>query len=136
MAGRKPKPHHLKLVTGDPGKRGVGPAPVDLDGEVRRPRLLDKRRPHMKRARELWEEKAPTLIALRILNQITATQFGNWCELQARYEYDPEVFNASMLSQLRSLGACYGLDYVAWEKVSAGKQEGEEDPTAAYFAGG
>jgi hypothetical protein len=136
MAGRKPKPHHLKVVTGNPGRRPMGAAPAELPGAIERPRLLGKRKPHMKRARELWAEKAPTLTALRILNPITATQFGNWCELQARYEHDPTEFNASMLAQLRALGACYGLDYIAWEKVSAGKQEEERDPTADYFAAG
>ncbi|MBA2670569.1 MAG: hypothetical protein H0U67_09375 [Gemmatimonadetes bacterium] len=128
MAGRKKKPRHLKLVTNKPGK-GIQPPPVELTGEVRRPKMLDRR----KRARELWEEKSPTLIRLGILNPITVTQFGNWCEMQARYERRPAEFNASMLAQLRALGSCYGLDYIAWEKVSAGKEEGERDPTADYF---
>jgi hypothetical protein len=132
MPGRKPKPHHLKLVTGRPGK-GLQPPPVALAGEVKRPRLLAKRKPHMKRARELWDEKAPTLQRLGILNPITVTEFGNWCELQARYESDPTAFNASMIAQMRALGSCYGLDYIAWEKVSAGKQGESTDPADAYF---
>ncbi len=135
MPGRKKKPHHLKLVTAKPGK-GVQPPPAELAGDVEMPALLRKRKRHMNRAREIWREKAPTLVSLKILNPVTATQFGNWCELQARYESDPDSFNAAMLGQLRSLGACYGLDYVAWEKVSAGKGEEQSDPTEAYFNAG
>jgi hypothetical protein len=100
------------------------------------PPLLLGDSPHMERARELWDEKVPTLLALRIINPITATQFGNWCELQARYEYDPTGFNAALLSQLRNLGASYGLDAISWERVSAGRQEENDDPTAGYFATG
>lgn len=132
MPGRKKSPHHLKLVTGKSG-RGVQPPPAEVAGEVAMPRLLHKRKPHMKRARELWKEKAATLIKLKILNPITATSFGNWCEMQARYESDPGSFTASMHGQLRALGGCFGMDYISWEKVSAGKQEEDADPAAGYF---
>lgn len=99
------------------------------------PRLLSTgSASHMDRARELWREKSPVLIRLAILNPITATQFGNWCEMQARFESAPADFNASMLSQLRALGACYGMDYIAWEKVSAGKGEEKRDPAEGFFA--
>jgi hypothetical protein len=140
MPGRKPKPYHLKIVSGNPGRRPLHGPPAAVPGAVERPPLLRRRKAepdHMTRARELWAEKAPTLVRLEILNPVTATGFGNWCELQARYEVDPAAFTAAQLAQLRALGSCYGLDAIAWEKVSAGRDDAaSDDPAAEFFTAG
>lgn len=134
MANR-PKPHHLKAVTGNPGRRPLGEAPAKVPGEVMMPPLLVAGEfAHVERARALWDAHAPTLIALEILQPMTAAMFGNWCEMQARYEADPTEFTAALMGQLRYLASSFGLDAVSWEKLTAGKGESDDsNPAAAYF---
>lgn len=130
MPGRKPTPHYMKAVTGNPGKRPMGDPPAKVAGEVSMPPLLVAGEfEHVERARQLWEFHAPTLIALEILNPLTAAMFGNWCEMQARYESAPAAFTAALMGQLRYLASSFGLDAVSWEKLTAGKgkDEGEDD---------
>lgn len=134
MANRK-TPHHLKVVKGNPGRRPLGKAPAKAKGTVAMPPLLVRGEfPGAQRARELWDELIPVLTAHNLVNAATAYEFGNWCHMQAAHEHNPGETTAAMISQRRSLGSSFGLDAISWERLTAGKDDGDdEDPAAAYF---
>jgi P27 family predicted phage terminase small subunit len=80
MAGRRPKPTHLKLLQGNPGKRPINahepkppleilPVPAELSG----------------RAKEEWERMAQPLAQLGLLSSIDGAAFAAYCTLAARW---------------------------------------------------
>lgn len=81
MAGRTPKPTALKLVTGNPGKRGINkqePDPTYLH-DLTPPGWLDEP------AAEVWDEVAPKLRAARVLTEIDVQALAMGCVAIAQY---------------------------------------------------
>lgn len=82
MAGRRPTPTNLKLVTGNPGKRKLNdqePEP-DLLSDLSPPEWLSEG------ARAVWDREAPEQRKNLLLTVLDVTAFGRWCEDQAGYE--------------------------------------------------
>ncbi|MDQ3275179.1 MAG: P27 family phage terminase small subunit [Actinomycetota bacterium] len=127
MRGRKPKPTHLKIVTGNPGRRKINTREPVPTGPVVRPAFLVGRRA------EIWDEYAPALVALKVLSPIDAHTFATWCCLAAELEEDPAGMLAARISQMRALASSFGLDASARARLGLNGKEKDEDPAAAYF---
>lgn len=131
MPGRKAIPPALKLIKGNPGKRAVPEPAPPPPGEVVPPAHLKDR------ARDIWDEKAPTLVDLGILNPLGVEMFAVWCELAALFENGPLTYNAALLSQWRGLGSSFGMDAASYQKLHGGSgKQAPKDPAEAFFASG
>lgn len=82
--GRKPKPTNLKLVEGNPGKRALTkdePEPEQVTRVPAPPKRLSTG------AKAVWREEAPALVKMKLLSVADLRTFGNYCELQSRFEF-------------------------------------------------
>jgi P27 family predicted phage terminase small subunit len=85
MKGRKPLPAHLKVVSGNPGRRPIKdavepeivapPCPEHLSGE----------------ARAEWGRIVPELMALRLLSQMDMAALAMYCQCYGRWQYAEQV---------------------------------------------
>lgn len=80
MAGRKPKPSHLKLLQGNPGKRPLNTAEPKPPAELPNPpaHLSDA-------AKEEWERMGQQLLRLGLLTSIDRSAFAAYCVVWARW---------------------------------------------------
>lgn len=126
--GRKPKPAHLKVVTGNPGKRPPKedvPAP---EGEVVRPDFLKHRE------LELWNEYAPRCIEMGVLTPADELSFANWCVLQAEFETQKARMPAAMIAQLRIYAETFCMTAPARAKNGTGREKPKaKSKAASYF---
>lgn len=104
MKGRLPKPSALKEIMGNPGHRSLNENEPQPQGAVIRPRFLKRR------ARRLWDECAPPLIACNVLKATDVHTLAAWCCLTAELEADPDRMAASRIAQMRALAASLGMD--------------------------
>lgn len=78
MAGRKPKPTHLKIVQGNPGKRGLNrKEPHAEAGIPPAPSWLSDK------AKSAWDEVAPLLQAMGVLTVADGMALQGLCEAHA-----------------------------------------------------
>lgn len=128
MAGRRPKPTLLKLVTGNPGKRPLPESePTPPDGEIVRPRFLKYR------AKELWEDRAPIYIAMGTLTLADVDHFAAWCVLMAKFENLKGEMLSSQVAQMRMLGADFGMGASARAKLGTTGKGKPKDPADEFF---
>lgn len=75
MRGRKPKPTHLKVLSGNPGKR-------PLNEHEPKPRPIAPKRPSwlVGEARREWERVAPALEKLGLLTEIDGAALATYCQ--------------------------------------------------------
>src|SRR5688500_17548012 len=112
MAGRKPKPSHLKVLEGTArADRMPTHEPEPPEGPVVRPEFLKYR------AAELWDEYAPPLIEMGTLTQVDVPNLATWCVLMAAFEEEKSKMNASTIAQMRMLAASLGMDASARAKL-------------------
>ena len=78
MRGRKPKPPHLKLVTGNPGRRPVNPGLRPGAEAPKPPPGINKL------ALAVWKETVPLLLSLGVLAKIDKNQIAAYCGIEAR----------------------------------------------------
>lgn len=81
MAGRPPKPTALKLVAGNPGKRGTNkhePDPTYLE-DLAAPAWLSAA------AAAVWDEVAPHLARAKLLTEIDVQMLAKGCVAMAQY---------------------------------------------------
>jgi hypothetical protein len=124
VRGRKPRPTHLKLVTGNPGKRPLPRCEPQTSERPRKPRKIHKR------AGELWDEVA----VLPWLTAADSYKLYIWCELQAEFEKSPTLMVSARIAQLRAVGSELGLDPASRARLGAGRNEPpQDDPAAKYF---
>src|SRR6266404_4159380 len=106
ISGRKPKPAHLKLVTGNPGDRPLQPqrdtAGIE-GGPVEKPAGLKS----TSVAGKLWDQY---IARCHWLSWADGPKAMMWCHLQAEYQKAPTKMIASRIAQLRALGSELGLD--------------------------
>src|SRR5690606_12320278 len=124
MAGRKPKPTHLKIVEGT-ARRDRMPEnePIPPEGEIVRPAYLKYR------AVELWDEYAPLLIDMGTLTVVDVPNFAAWCVLMAKFEDHNGDVKASEVAQIRMLAASLGMDASARAKLgNTGSKPKPKDP--------
>lgn len=80
MRGRKPQPSAMKICRGNPGKRPLNPdEPQPEVGDVEPPDWLSAK------ARDIWNLRAPELMALGVLTGIDADTFGAYCQTCVDY---------------------------------------------------
>lgn len=127
---RRPKPAATRRATGNPGKRPIPDVQLPETGVVKKPLFLAKH----ERAAELWEEYAPALTILGTLRAESAHLFATWCCETAMYERSPKRFNASRITQIRTLASSLGMDPSAQSKLPTAKH-GDKDPAEAFFSG-
>ena len=86
IRGRKPKPTHLKIAQGNPGKRKLNtaePQPPAVEKAPPPPALLGQ---HGKRE---WRRLAPILLAMGVLSEADLTALLAYCKAYERW-YDAE----------------------------------------------
>ena len=152
--GRKPKPTHLKLVTGNPGKRALpknepAPArerpskPADLDGK----------------ASKIWDVLVEETFAMGVLTRADGPALRMTCEAWARFfearrailqfgsmTYETEGVAGKQIKlhpnvgvqeraerTLRSWFSEFGLTPAARSRVEKALDDGEEDEIEAFF---
>ncbi len=128
--GRKLKPAHLKIVTGNPGKRPVALDPaadadMDHDNELEPPRKL------LKREQELWERYIRPAHWLTVFDEPRAFA---WVKLQHEFERKPGDMVASRIAQLRALGSELGLDPTSRARMGSGDKTKKADAASKYFS--
>lgn len=91
MAGRKPKPLHLKLIEGNPGKRKLPTnAPEPPHSEIPEPP------PHLDDlAREEWNRVAPGLHAMKLLAGVDRAALAAYCVAYGRWALAEASIKAS-----------------------------------------
>lgn len=83
MAGRKPKPTHLKLVTGNPGKRALKPDAIQPPA---RAKVLSPPSHLSRDAKNEWKRLAPMLTKLGILSDLDRSAFAAYCQAYGRWK--------------------------------------------------
>jgi P27 family predicted phage terminase small subunit len=74
VRGRKPKPTHLKVITGNPGKRALTSDPIRLPSfQVDPPDYLDER------AKEAWRLVVPPLVEKGLFTKLDQVALATWC---------------------------------------------------------
>lgn len=81
MAGRRPKPTRLKILTGNPGKKRlpVGEPQPDVEA-LRCPKWLSDG------AKAEWRRTVPKLVKLRITTNVDRGILEGYCEAHAEFE--------------------------------------------------
>lgn len=79
--GRKPKPTHLKIITGNPGKRALNKAEPEYSSVPAAP-PPDWLSPL---AVEKWEELAPLLSGTKVLTDVDLHNLEVFCQAYARW---------------------------------------------------
>jgi len=128
LAGRRPKPTRLKLVTGRLRKgRERKNEPEPPGGAIERPEFLKYREA------ELWDERAPIYIGMGTLTVADVDNFAAWCVLMAEFEKSKEKTQASLIAQMRLLGAEFGMGASARAKLGTGGKGKPKDPADEFF---
>ncbi|MHB0934888.1 MAG: phage terminase small subunit P27 family [Armatimonadota bacterium] len=94
-AGRPRKPTHLKVLTGNPGKRKLPenePAPPPQAKPPGPPAYLKD-----KTARKEWKRVAPILHAMKVLTLADITALAAYCTAFARWQYAEDKLAAAIL---------------------------------------
>lgn len=123
IVGRKPKPPGLKMVQGNPGRRPLPEADIDMrEGALAPPAELSDRQ------KALWSRYIDTAWWLE---DYDAPKAYIWVCLQIQFQDDPEGLSAARIANLRAVGSELGLDPSARARMSGPK--GGEDPTDEFF---
>lgn len=129
MAGRRPKPTHLKVLEGTArADRMPTHEPEPPDGDIIRPEFLKYR------AAELWDQYAPALVEMGTLTVVDVPNFAAWCVLMARFESSNGDVPASEIAQTRMLAAALGMDASARAKLGTSGKPKAKDPAEKFFA--
>ncbi len=88
MRGRKPLPAHLKLVTGNRGKR-----PIKAERVEPTPSLPSAPAFLSEDAKAEWNRVAPMLYALRLLSELDTGTLGAYCQAYATWKHAHEALN-------------------------------------------
>lgn len=136
---RPPKPTHLKLVEGNPGKRPINaqePDPAYLNDLAPPPYLA-------KDSAKIWEEIAPRLRAARLLTELDTLALAKLCDAEAVYRQATEqmvdgavirradgalVMSAAAMAQamafkrVKAMLSEFGMTPVARSRVSVNPQ--------------
>ena len=99
MKGRKPKPSHLKLISGNPGKRTIPanpqPQPMSFDEP---PKWVGKY------GQEIWNARAPELVELGILTKADRPMFEILCCTWNMFREALEILNRDGLTTVDERG--------------------------------
>lgn len=130
MPGRRPKSRHMKLITGNPGKRKLPESEVEPPpGEIVRPAFLTYRQV------ELWNEWESILTHMGTLTVADVPPFARWCVIMAQFEKEQEKMNDSGKAELRHLEGILGIGASSRAKLGTLGKGKKIDPAEKYFAG-
>jgi phage terminase small subunit len=116
--GRRPTLSVVKNAMGNPGHRRANENEPEPAGDGVRPKFVKGR------AKKLWDQYAPDLIANRILTSWDAHSFGRLCCEWADYEANPTAFNSARKSEMRKHESQFGLgDPAGRTRLSNGKKD-------------
>jgi P27 family predicted phage terminase small subunit len=151
MGGRRPKPTHLKLLQGNPGRRPLNAAepkpPVELPPP---PDYLNDT------AKQEWNHLGPQLVKLGLLTSIDRSAFAAYCTVYARWveaevalrQTGPVVRSPSgypmlnpyytvanqCLSQMRAYLTEFGMSPSSRSRTSVGESQ-RNDPLEDFLFG-
>lgn len=127
--GPKPKPPHLRAVTG--GKPGQAPAAAKPlpDPPARRDDPLEPPKKLTKVQERIWSRYVDTAWWL---DEHDTPKAYMWVCLQAEYLRKPADMIAAKLIQLRTLGSELGFDPGSRQRMGVSSEK-ETDPTSTYF---
>lgn len=126
--GAKPKPSHLKLVTGNAGRRPVPENEPEPEGKPVRPKWLKGR------GAALWDEVLAFAFWLTVADSY---KLAAWCDRQAEFERKRKQWTAADRREHRTAGTELGLDPSARARMgSPGDAKPAKDPASKYFATG
>jgi P27 family predicted phage terminase small subunit len=98
MRGRKPKPTHLKLLDGNPGKRTINSS--EPQPKLRPPTCPSHLCPP---AKAEWKRLATQLTALRVLTELDRAALAAYCQAYGRWvEAEKKLHETPMLLKLPS----------------------------------
>lgn len=112
--GRKPKPTHLRLIEGNPGKRPL------LENEPK-PRPVAPTCPAWlnTKAKKEWQRVVPELKALGLLTVVDGAALAGYCQAYARWrEAEEAIEKYGMIGKTES-GYVQQLPYVSIAQKSA-----------------
>lgn len=90
MRGRRPTPTHLKVVTGNPGRR---PIKDTVEPEVEAPPCPA----HLSaEAKAEWGRIVPELMGLRLLSQMDMAALAMYCQCYGRWQYAEQVLSGAI----------------------------------------
>lgn len=155
IRGRKPKPTHLKVLQGNPGKR-----PLNKNEPKPEPRAPYCPRWLSKRAKEEWKRIVPELEKLGLLTKIDMAALAGYCQAYARWREAEEILeregltmehtnkagatNVSLhpaffaaqkyLAQMKAFATEFGLTPSSRSRINLPEQK-EEDEFEAFLRG-
>jgi P27 family predicted phage terminase small subunit len=160
MRGRKPKPTHLKLVKGNPGKRPINERePVPTNKLPSPPAFLADE------AKVEWGRVSEELYRIGVLTDIDRAALAAYCQAYARWAAAEKAINAMAAADLVAGGlltstsngnkiqnplvgiankaaadmvryaAEFGMTPSARSRIKAEGRDEKDDPAAQYFGG-
>lgn len=126
IRGARPKPTHLRLVTGNAGKRPVkAEAAPTADDPPEKPPGMDGE------ASAIWDLQ---IKRAHWLTWADSHKAAMWCLLQAEFYASEGQMVAARIGQLRALGSELGFDPTSRARIGhGGSPEKSKDPTAEFF---
>ena len=125
MAGRKPTPTRLKVLTGNPGKRPVNKNEPDPPrGIAEMPAWLRE----FPVAVEEWIRESEILDGMGVLTIADSGLFAMRCYLAAMIQAESKentegVKHLKLITEYRQIGSLFGLDPAARSKLSINPDE-------------
>lgn len=99
MRGRKPKPAHLRLIEGNPGKRPLAKGmKIEPTAMLEPPAFINGY------ASEEWNRIAPGLALMGILTSIDVAALGSYCQSYAIWRQASEAINKMAASDMLTGG--------------------------------
>ncbi len=123
IRGRKPKPTALKIINGNPGHRALNKNEVQVcSGVPECPEWIEGE------AKKEWDRVTTIHSQSGIIAPIDGSQLAVYCQLYGEFvnaQREKLPFTANMISQMRALASCFGLEPSSRARLSgvaAGKQ--------------
>jgi P27 family predicted phage terminase small subunit len=108
MRGRKPRPTHLKILEGNPGKRPLGEEPQPSPDIPECPAHLDDE------ARAEWDRITPELRNCRLLTIVDRAALAAYCQAWSRWvKAEGIVRTSGEVLKSKTTGAVYQNPYLA-----------------------
>lgn len=150
MRGRKPLPTHLKLLTGNPGKR-----PLNLT-EPTPPAALPDCPAHLSApAKSEWARLTQELLALGLLTQMDRAALASYCQAYGRWVAAEEKIEQSgvlvksktgvpiqnpylsianrAMEQMTSIGSEFGLTPSSRSRIKGAAPQGDDAQQKRFF---
>ena len=135
MAGRPPKPDHLKALAGTARPDRARPANVAADAITETPAAPDWL-PNCHAVRE-WDRLAAMLTSNRVLTELDLGTLGHLCAVHGKLVQlwaAGETPTGHLIAQYNSLAGAFGLTPVMRAKVPTPNKPREENPFLAFRA--